>query len=439
VLSGAAGLGGWALSEDGAIDDVAISVDGVAYGDAVYGGSRADVCKVYSGKAGCPNVGWNAVLDTTLLSDGRHVLQVTATSAAGQRSTVSMPFRVANLSGNSIAIAIDSPNAKGPGAIGGIRAGGWAIDNDGAITQVAVSVDGVALGNAIYGSNRPDVCTRFPGRAGCPNVGWNFPLDTTRLSNGTHTIEITALSSTGKHTTASSSFQVANWLVNPTRITIDQPNSGALTFSGIAGFAGWAIDDYSAISNITISIDGIPRGNASYGTSRPDVCTIYSGRLGCPNVGWNFAMDTTRLADGVHLLEVTGLTSEGWRSTATATFAVANADRNGIRVYIDQPNSASGPISGLTTFAGWAFGNMLVTNLQISIDDVSYGNAAYGFSRPDVCLVYPHALLCPNVGWSFTLDTTQLSNGPHKLGVTLSSFGIAGGMVTSWFTVANGS
>ncbi|HEY7302966.1 MAG TPA: S53 family peptidase [Bryobacteraceae bacterium] len=439
ALNGIASLGGWAFSGDGAIGSVAISVDGVAFGNAAYGGNRADVCRVHSGKAGCPNVGWNALLDTTLLSDGSHMLQVTVTSVAGQHSTVAMPFRVANLSGNSMTISIDTPNAKGPGAIGGIIAGGWAIDNDGAVTQIAVSVDGVGLGNATYGLNRPDVCTRFPGRAGCPNVGWNIPIDTTLLSNGTHTIEVTALSSTGRHTTTSSSFQVANWLANPTRISIDQPNSGAIPFSGIAGFAGWAIDDYSAITSVTISIDGIPYGNAIYGISRPDVCAIYSGRLGCPNVGWNFAMDTTRLADGVHLLQVTALSSEGWRSTATAAFTVANVARNGIQVSIDQPSSSGVPVSGLTTFAGWAFGNMLATNVIISIDGVSYGNAIYGLSRPDVCLVYPYAPFCPNVGWSFTFDATRLSNGLHKLGVTLSSFAVAGGTVTSWFTVANPS
>jgi hypothetical protein len=438
ALNGIAGIGGWALNGDGSIDNIAISVDGVAYGNAAYGGNRADVCKVHSGMAGCPNVGWNALLDTTLLSDGNHVLQVTATSFAGQHSTATAPFRVANLTGNSIRISIDTPNARSRPAVAGILAGGWAIDDDGSITQIAVSVDGVVMGNASYGSNRPDVCARLPGRAGCPNVGWNFPFDTTFLSNGTHSIEVTALSSTGKHATASSLFQVANWVVNPTRITIDQPDSSAIAFAGVAGFGGWAIDDYSAITGVTIAVDGIPHGNATYGADRPDVCGIYPGRLGCPNVGWSFAMDTARLADGVHLLEVTAISSEGWRSTATAAFSVANVARNGIRISVEQPSPAGGPVSGLTSFAGWAFSTTFPgTNVLISIDGVNYGKAAYGGSRPDVCKVYPYVPFCPNVGWSFDVDTTQLSNGPHKLGVSLIPFPGEGGTVSSWFTVAN--
>jgi hypothetical protein len=149
-------------------------------------------------------------------------------------------------------------------------------------------------------------------------------------------------------------------------------------------------------------------------------------------------MDTARLADGVHLLEVTAISSEGWRSTATAAFSVANVARNGIRISVEQPSPAGGPVSGLTSFAGWAFSTTFPgTNVLISIDGVNYGKAAYGGSRPDVCKVYPYVPFCPNVGWSFDVDTTQLSKGPHKLGVSLIPFPGEGGTVTSWFTVAN--
>lgn len=432
--SGIVTIGGWAIDSNAAIDTVAISVDGVAYGNAAYGGNRADVCSRIAG-AGCPNVGWNAALDTTLLSDGSHTLQVTATSSAGQHSTATMPFHVANMTANSIRISIDSPSSSGA-VIAGITAGGWAVDDQGSIVQIAISVDGVAFGNAIYGASRPDVCALVPDRAGCPNVGWNFALDTTLFSNGTHALEVTALSSTGKQATASRSFQVANWTANPTRICIDAPNSGATPLTGIAGFGGWAIDDYSAITNVAISIDGVAYGDALYGGNRADVCSMYPGRFGCPNVGWGFAMDTTRLADGVHLLEVTAKSSEGWQSTATAAFSVANLKNDAIQFSIDQPSPLTGPISGYTAVYGWAFSTRdVIRNVLISIDGASYGNAVYGLSRPDIAQAYFGAGL--NVGWSFALDSTQLNNGPHKLGVTFEPFPGQGGTVTTWFTVAN--
>lgn len=437
-LRGIAGLGGWAIDDNAAIDNVAISVDGISYGTASYGGERPDVCLVLSDRTGCPNVGWNALIDTQLLFDGPHTLQVTATSATGQHLAATMPFKVANLPGSSIRISIDTPNPNGGATIGGIMTGGWAIDDKGTISQVAISVDGVSRGNAIYGANRPDVCARFPGRAGCPNVGWNFQLDTTPLSNGTHTMDVTAFSTTGEHVTTHSSFQVANWLTNPTRISIDRPNAGSSPISGLANFGGWAVDDYSAVTNVAIAIDGVPYGNALYGASRPDVCARLPGRLGCPNVGWDFAVDTTVLTDGIHLLEVTTTSSEGWHSTAAASFTVANLTANGLLITIDQPSAMAGPVSGMTGLAGWALSNTFpVTSVLVSVDGVSQGNAHYGWSRPDVCTLHPYAAFCPNVGWDLLLDTTQLSNGPHKLTITAEPFFGQGGTVARWFTVAN--
>jgi len=61
------------------------------------------------------------------------------------------------------------------------------LNDNAAITGVAISFDGVSYGNAVYGVARPDVCLAYPKRAGCPNVGWGYLLDTTLLANGSHT------------------------------------------------------------------------------------------------------------------------------------------------------------------------------------------------------------------------------------------------------------
>jgi hypothetical protein len=36
------------------------------------------------------------------------------------------------------------------------------------------------------------VCNVYPGRVGCPNVGFNYTLDATKLTAGTHTITVSA-------------------------------------------------------------------------------------------------------------------------------------------------------------------------------------------------------------------------------------------------------
>jgi len=87
---------------------------------------------------------------------------------------------------------------------------GWSLDDNAAISSIAVSVDGVLAGTANYGQSRPDVCAAFPGRAGCPNVGWTFLLDTSTLANGSHTLAIAAQAVGGQRSTIGSTFVVNN-------------------------------------------------------------------------------------------------------------------------------------------------------------------------------------------------------------------------------------
>ncbi|HEY3938721.1 MAG TPA: hypothetical protein VGL97_14910 [Bryobacteraceae bacterium] len=75
---------------------------------------------------------------------------------------------------------------------------------------MAVTIDGNSAGNASYGDNRSDVCALYTNRLGCPNVGWHLPVDTTKLSNGSHTLSITGTSSLGQQATASATFAVKN-------------------------------------------------------------------------------------------------------------------------------------------------------------------------------------------------------------------------------------
>ena len=443
AFSGLATFGGWVIDDDAAIGSVSISVDGVPYGSAGYGGSRPDVCTIFPGRAGCPNVGWNFALDTTQFADGIHTLAVTGTSVANQSSTVTASFTVSNSAGNPITMSIDRPNSQSASFSGPAAFGGWAISSDGAITSVAVSIDGVFQGNAVYGGNggnRPDVCAVFPGRAGCPYVGWNFVLDTAKVSNGNHILEITATSTSGRRATISAAFAVANVTTGiPMKIFVDNPGPENFALEGLANFSGWALDDAAAMTNVTISIDGAPRGTATYGIYRPDVCTAYPGRPGCPYVGWTFPIDTNLIPDGVHTLEVTGTSAAGDQLTVPTPFTVGNwTTANPMRISIDTPNTQSASLSGPTAIGGWALDDIAaITSVAVSVDGVSFGNAAYGGNRPDVCSAFPDRPGCPNVGWNFLLDTTLLPDGMHTLEITATSAGGQHTTVTQTFTVAN--
>ena len=149
-------------------------------------------------------------LDTSLLSDGPHTLAVSGTTTGGQSSTFTTSFQVANGATTPLRAYIDTPS---PGQtltqISPIE--GWALDSNGPlVVSVGVLVDGVLSGVANYGGTRTDVCAHFPSGGGCPNVGWDYLLDTTPYANGNHTLDIRVLAADGSVYTMSQMFAVAN-------------------------------------------------------------------------------------------------------------------------------------------------------------------------------------------------------------------------------------
>ena len=336
---------------------------------------------------------------------------------------------------NPTKVTIDAPFPQAT-LFGTTTIEGWAVNDNSAINRVAISVDGVLQGTATYGVSRRDVCAVYANRAGCPNVGWTFSLDTTQLANGPHVIQSTA-GAGAQYGTTSTIFTASNWTTNPTRITIDLPAAQGAS-SGVVNAFGWAMDDIEAITGVAISIDGVSYGNASYGGSRPDVCAAFPGRAGCPNVGWNFLLDTGLLSDGTHVFGVTSTSASGRHSTVTRPFSVSNSTGNPIRITIDSP-ALNGTLSGTVQAFGWALeGGNQIASVQILIDSVSYGAANYGDSRPDVCALYSSPN-CANVGWHFSLDTTGLAKGMHTLIVQAADTNGFRRTVSSTFQVSNGS
>ena len=438
---GTAAFGGWALDTDAPIQTIAVSIDGIPHGNAAYGGARPDACVSYPNAPGCPNVGWNILVDTTQLADGSHTLAVTGSTNTGQNSTKSATFTVRNNGASDpVHVLIDTPSNQSPPLSGTATFSGWAYANSEPITSVTILVDGVSRGTAQYGTSRPDVCAVNGNAPGCPNIGWIFSFNTTVLYNGTHTLEVDATSTTGAHATFGTSFSVANSNAgNPVIVGIDQPAGDASPYEGLAQFSGWAIDLSSAISNVYLSIDGVPYGPAQYGTPRPDICQVYSTAPGCPNVGWAVTVDTTQLPDGQHTLGVAVTAANGDYSVVSWIFTVANwTAPPRIRVAIDVPGQQNPAFFGTVNFGGWALDlDTPISSVQVAIDGTPVGTAVYGGSRPDACAVNGNPPGCPNVAWNIGIDTTLFSDGSHTLEVTAISATGQRATSTATFSIVN--
>jgi len=209
-----------------------------------------------------------------------------------------------------------------------VTVSGWAIDNTSvigtAIGSVVVKVDGVVSGTATYGVARPDVCAAYPGRVGCPNVGYTYALNTATLTPGIHTITVVATDTDTSPDAGSASVTVT---VNgiPPSVVIDSLAAGAAV-SGVVTVSGWAIDNTSvigtAIGSVVVKVDGVVSGTATYGVARPDVCAVYPGRVGCPNVGYSYSLNTSSLTSGMHTITVVATDTDTIPDSGSASVTV---------------------------------------------------------------------------------------------------------------------
>lgn len=443
AFSGLMAVSGWALDTNSAIGSVDISVDGVSYGPATYGGTRPDVCSSYPTAKGCPDVGFSEYLDTTAFGDGEHTLRVTVNPKSGESSTYTRTFYVANIgsAANPILAVIDSPT-NGMTATGVISTSGWALStaaND-AVTSVSLLVDGKSLGNATYGAPRLDVCALHPASAGCPNVGWNSAINSSEFTNGTHVLEATVSTAAGHRASISRSFVVSNPATGPGHISLDVPGTHSNPFLGTVLFSGWALNTNTSVTSVSVTIDGAPYGQATYGNARADVCAVYPGSPNCPNVGWSIVVNTTQLTDGSHVIGVTEINADGSFYSSSNTFTVANySTADPMTIHLETPpNSTKVPLFGQIAFSGWAIDNdSALSGVTVAVDGIPVGTATYGITRADVCSVFTGRPGCPNVGFNFYFDTTTVANGIHTIDLTGVTTAGQSSTITQQFEVAN--
>jgi len=206
LVRGSIAVSGWVLDDKG-VDNVKLyrspgSDEGnspVFLGDAVLvEGARPDVELAFPSYPMNSRAGWGYMLLTNYnmpnQGNGPVTLTIIATDSNGMQTTL-----------GSKTVNLDNANAEEPfGAIdlpsqGGIASGsdylnwGWAltpqpntIPIDG--STIDVLVDGVNLGHPVYNLYRKDVAEYFPGYNNSNGAVGYFYLDTTKYTDGVHTI-----------------------------------------------------------------------------------------------------------------------------------------------------------------------------------------------------------------------------------------------------------
>jgi hypothetical protein len=202
TVAGEAGFTGWALDAAG-IRDVRVYRDPVAGEPAglvfvgtadVVRGARPDVQAAYPTYPDSDRAGWGFMVLTNMLpnrGNGAFVFSAIATNHAGQTTLLgTRRLTAANETSQLPFGTIDTPG-QGADVSGTVVNFGWVLSRAGIPVDgstIDVYIDGVMVGHPVYNQYRSDIATLFPGYANSNGAVGYFMIDTTRLSDGLHSI-----------------------------------------------------------------------------------------------------------------------------------------------------------------------------------------------------------------------------------------------------------
>ena len=354
--------------------------------------------------------------------------------------------------------SIDYPR-PGQTVSGVVTVQGWAIDFK-HVDKVELFVDGIFVNRADTNLPRADVLSTFPQFNGGPNAnpGYITSFVARFYTNGTHAVSVKVTLSDQSTFTLGPITVIVNNAINQAPFGfIDIP--GLLGFPGASGSVqvkGWALDDV-AVDHINFLIDnqivetaigrGLSGSTALYGASRSDVRAAYPDVPNSLFSGFLANIDTTRLTNGVHVLDVRASDNLGANALiGTRALQIENNIGNiGPFGWLDFPldkasllcSPGSGgpspspplpPSAFLNYASGWALstgtipGQGSVVWVELRLDGAVVSNTmrdcfisankfynCYGLNRPDVAQVYPNYLNGDNGGFSFAFTFFQNS------------------------------
>jgi hypothetical protein len=385
---------GWAI-DDVAVNHIDIVIDGqevagsVGMGlasTALYGLPRPDVAAAFPDVTGSLNSGFQANIDTTALVNGIHILTVWAWDDQGLgRDIGDRTIQVINNGANLAPFgAIDFPLDKASLLC----------------TSFTSTSDGY-----------PSPCT--PELCGTPALVPNF---------------------------------VEGWSLDV----------GARLDRGQVSYVELLLDGQIVANSRTDCIQLGQTLTNCYGINRPDIAQQYPGYVNADNAGFNFTFYLLRNLSAFNLGGTMGIylpTPDpanpailvGFTTPGKHTIAIRAGDETETVTqfgamsvdilcdettggdqpsfgYIDEPSNMEQINGNAYQVFGWAFDIQGIQTVQVDVDGQVVGNATYGLYRPDVPAM-DSRVHSANVGFSFILDTTQLSNTQHDIVVYVIDHG----------------
>lgn len=155
------------------------------------------------------------------------------------------------------------------------------------------------------------------------------------------------------------------------------------------------------------------------GGVQPYTWSIVSGSLGAGlSLSADGVISGVPAAPGNNVFVVRVTDSAQQSVQRTLAIIVRPADRLAPFGVLEVPDQGT-TLAFDATGSGWALDNVGVTRLEVLIDGQKVADAIYGLPRPDVAVIWDAFPRARNSGYTFTFDTTKLTNGFHTLAVRL--------------------
>ncbi|MDD3223929.1 MAG: Ig-like domain-containing protein [Clostridium sp.] len=413
-------VSGWSLDGYG-VQKVQVYVDGTYKQDATIGVSRPDVNNVYPGYVGGTTSGYSTNLDISSLSGGVHTITVKSIGNDGQVQSKNVNVNKVTAQTMPARVCVDTPNNLKTSS-NQITVSGWALDLYG-VQKVQVYVDGTYKQDATTGISRPDVNNVYPGYAGGTASGYSTNLDISSLSVGSHTVTVKGVGNDGNVTSQDEQiYKIPSDGKNMSSlICVDTPqnSSNVASLNNQLTVSGWSLDGYG-VQKVQVYLDGNYKGNATSGTTRPDVNKIYPQYVNSSSSGYNYNLDISSISDGVHTITVKSVGNDGQVQSQNVNVNKVSSQTMPEKICVDAPNSLQ-TNSGQITVSGWSLDVYGVQKVQVYVDGTYKQDASIGISRPDVNNVYPGYTGGGTSGYSTNLDISSLSTGVHT--ITVNSIG----------------
>lgn len=209
----------------------------------------------------------DGTISGTPLVAGTSVFVVRVTDSAEQTATRTLAIQVKPADKLAPFGLLETPGHRATLTLNATGTG-WALDNVG-VAAIEILIDNQKVGEAVHGQPRPDVATVWGGFPNAAQSGFSFTFDTTKLTNGDHTLAVRVVDAAGNATIIGSrTITVQNRVL--TIVTNEMPrgkkgepyNVQLQVANGRAPFT-WGLTSGSLPPGLSLNISGLVSGTPS--------------------------------------------------------------------------------------------------------------------------------------------------------------------------------